>query len=292
MGPNTLDEYVAALSECRTADDVFATYRGEMQREGFQNIVFAHFMPNGEHEIPFLELPSAMPRVYLAEKFIESDPVILSLKNRTRPFMWSDMMRESDWDKRSRHVFGACGELGCRNGLTVPFHLPNGRCDFFSLSFRDNRIIEPARQTAVHLKSYATWMRINEFEILRSWTDALPAAANEVAAGRPCNHDCGALLEISIDECRAIVAVDIAYRRYRAGLIELNASLQDFLGQTMLDRLIDRGLIYEDADDEHWRFVFRPGPIARAHLKSCATVPYHRDHVTRHFVQTSERPDL
>ena len=70
MGPNTLDEYVAALSECRTADDVFATYRGEMQREGFQNIVFAHFMPNGEHEIPFLELPSAMPRVYLAEKFI------------------------------------------------------------------------------------------------------------------------------------------------------------------------------------------------------------------------------
>lgn len=292
MGPNTLDEYVAALSECRTADAVFATYRREMQREGFQNIVFAHFMPNGEHEIPFLDLPSAMPRVYLAEKFVESDPVILSLKNRTRPFMWSDMMRECDWDKRSRHVFGACGELGCRNGLTVPFHRPNGRCDFFSLSFRDNRIIEPARQTAVHMKSYATWMRINEFDTLNACAVRPAEQASGIAVAAPCCQSNDSMMEVSADECRAIAAVDIAYRRYRAGFIELNASLQDFLGQSMLDRLVDRGLIYEDTDDEHWRFVFRPGPMARSHLKSCPAVPYHRDHVTRHYVQTSERPEV
>ncbi len=292
MGPSPLEVYVAEISACSTADDVFIAFRKEMQREGFENIVFVRYMPDGEHEIPFIELPPEMPRVYLGEKFIESDPVVLSLGMRTKPFMWSDMMREFDWDKRSRHVYGACEDLGCMNGLTIPFHRPNGRCDFFSLSYRQKRTIDPARQTAVQMKAYATWLGINDFDTRYSYPGLGPSAGAPASGAVSCCHRAGTNMEISADECRAIVAVDIAYRRYKAGFIELNATVQSFIGKDVIDALIDRGIIYEDTDDDHWRFVFRPGPIARAHLKSCPAVPYHRDDVCRRIVRSTERPEV
>ena len=99
-------------------------------------------------------------------------------------------------------------------------------------------------------------------------------------------------MDITDDECRAIVATDISYRRYKAGLIALNAALPEVLGKDTLANVLHRGLIYEDTDDEYWRFVFRPGPVARSHLKACPAVPHYRDEICRQIVSKAERPQV
>lgn len=293
MSSVLLDDYVSEIAACSDADAVFAAFYREVKAEGFQNFMFVRFMPNGDHEVPFIELPEDFPPVYLGENFVESDPVVVSIKMRTRPFTWTDMMREQDWGKQARRVFGACGELGAKNGLTIPFHLPNGRCDFFSLSFRENGVINSRQLALINMKTYATWQRLNELQSLR---ETLVFPSNNASQHFPDGTPGEARLPahsgtgISEEECRAIVAVDIAHRRYKAGLVKFNSELPAVLGKKLINRLIHRGLIFEEPDDEHWQYVFRPSPIARAHLNSCPAVPIHRADVCSRHLQREERP--
>lgn len=293
MGPDSLEDFVTEIAACTTPDAIFAAYRREVMTEGFQNIMFVRFLPSGEHEVPFFDLPEDFARTYLGENFLEADPVLLSLQTHARPFTWLEMMRDQYWDKRYREVFWACSELGAKNGMTIPFHLPNGRCDFFSLSFREKRVIDPRRIAIINMKTYATWQRFTEIDAIRQ---SLTFATDVNAPGRPMgmqagshhNHDTG--IQISADECFAIVATDIAHKRYKAGFTEFSATLPMLLGRKLIAALLRRGLIYEEPDDDNWLFVYRPSPLARPHLNSCPAVPYHRENVCSHHVRRDERP--
>lgn len=207
MRPVPLEDYVSEIAACTTADQAFAVFRREVEAEGFQNVVFVRHMPSGEHEVPFIELPEDFPRVYLGENFFEGDPVLLSLKLRSRPFTWDEMMRDHDWSKQVRDVFGACGELGAKNGVTIPFHLPNGRCDYFSLSFRQKRAFNVRRLTIINMKAYATWQRFNELDIFRKAHVHLPSAdaprAQKGSQAECPHHETS--VEITAEECHAIV---------------------------------------------------------------------------------------
>lgn len=292
MTPNSLDEYAAAVTACVTTDELFALYRAEMEAEGFQNISFLKYSPSGDHEIPFLELPSGFPGVYLAENLADDDPVFVTMRQTSRPFTWADMMIRCDWHKPARNVMSTCRDLKVHGGLSIPFHGPNGQCDVFGLSYRDKRTIDPARLSLVTLKTFTCWYRYQDIEAANAVL-SLAGLTNSVASKprreKILAHAAGPA-GISAQECRALVIVDVSDRRYRSGLTELNDKIPQVVGEELFGRLLTRGLIYDEPDDERWRFYSRPSPIGRAHLKKCPSVTAVREQIWRLHVRKDERP--
>ena len=288
MQPATLDDYVGSVGRCATIDDLMSVYRKEIASEGFQNLViFRTGGPNGI-EIPYLEMPDGFVSSYLAENFIDIDPVLAAVPQFARGFRWDDLMRRSDVSKPARDMMGACGELGVRSGVTMIFHGPDGRSDCFSLSCRDKRTTDKVRMEIINLKTYSTWLRFTAIEAISHLRGFGTSAAIEPNSLSPAHSD--GPLSINEQECRALVIAQTAYRRYRAGLIELSDSLPDILGPDMFDRLQRRGLIYDEPDDLRWRYYTKPSPIAHAHLNTCGAVTSVRNEIWQLHVRGNERP--
>lgn len=294
MGPSPLEMYLAEISACTTADDLFVAFRKEMRLEGFENISFLKYSPAGDHELPMLDVPDHFAHTYLASRFIDDDPVITLLGQKKSAFTWSQMMSSRPWSKKARNVMENCRELGVMNGVSIPFYGPEGNCDVFSLSFRSTCVFEPARLPIVSMKTYSCWRRFQE---ITSAEQVMVRCGFQAASGdaqadhsEACGHHAEGFSGISAEECRALVLTDVAYRRYQAGLTELNDALHVILGQDVYDRLQERGLIYEEPDDDRFRFIAKPSPIARSHLKSCQAVAQIRESVWRLNVRPDERP--
>jgi Autoinducer binding domain len=284
MPGGDLEHFANRVARCKSRDELFLIFRAAVEAEGFQNIAFSQLGTDAGFEIPYLEVPDGAAGAYFSENFAENDPVLAAARLKTSPFTWSDAARRCDLSKPAWAVMEACRDLGMHSGLTIPLHGPGNRCDLFSLSLRDQRSIDPASYTIVAMKSYAVWLRYYELgaqEQIASLDDDLFSA----------DHRDG-LSKISRDECEALVVADVSHRRYRAGLHEMNDKLTSILGDEMFDRLQRRGLLYDEPDDLRWRFLARPSPIARSHLKTCSAVQSMRDQIWQLHVRMDERPGV
>lgn len=293
MPGQALDEFVDCVGRCQTGEQLFSAFRADVEAEGFQNIVFSQLGTEDGFEIPYLSVPDGAAGVYFSENFAEHDPVLLTAKQTPAPFTWTDATSRLDLSRPARRVMEVCRDIGMHSGITIPLHGPGRRCDLFSLSLRDKRHIDPARLNIITMKSYAVWLRF--YEIDDAMQRALPeriASTSQAGSGggnMSASHTDGSAA-ISETECHALIITDIAHRRYRAGLPELNDKLPKVLGAEMLDRLKRRGLVFDEPDDTRWRYFARPTPIARSHLRSCMHVPSVRDELWQLHVRRDERP--
>lgn len=286
MAALDLQEFVDQIGRCTTEDQLFERYRSDIENEGFQNISFARLGGPQFFEAPFIHVPDGAASVYFNENFAEHDPVFAALPTSANPFTWASVNDSPGLSAPAVTVVETCRDLGLHSGFAIPVHGPGGRCDLFSLSLRDKRTIDPARMTIITMKTYATWMRYNEIDCAARLQ--LQAAGSDCAGGHAHHHD--GLARITSEECRALVVADIAHRRYRAGLTELNDKLLDVLGKVMFERLRDRGLLADLPDDARWRYFASPTPLARAHLRTCPSVAPVRDTVWQLYVRADERP--
>jgi Autoinducer binding domain len=288
-----LDAFVDAVGRCKTADDLFAVFRRDIEAEGFQNIAFSQLGTDEGFEIPFLSVPDGAASVYFSENFAEHDPVLITAKQSAAPFTWAEVISKLDLARPARRVMEVCRDIGLHSGITIPMHGPGRRCDLFSLSLRDKRSLDRTRMNIITMKSYAVWLRY--YEIADAFAFDFPADAPGASVGVPvrvanaASHLDGSAA-ISEDECQALVITDIAHRRYRAGLPELNDKLTKVLGAEMFDRLKRRGLVFDEPDDARWRYYAKPSPIARSHLRTCMGVPGVRDNLWQLHVRLDERP--
>jgi Autoinducer binding domain len=293
MPVRALDEFVDAVGRCKTAEQLFSAFRADVEAEGFQNIVFSQLGTGEGFEIPFLSVPDGAAGVYFSENFAEHDPVLANVKQSAAPFTWSEVISKLDLARPARRVMEVCRDIGLHSGITIPMHGPGRRCDLFSLSLRDKRSLDPARLNIITMKSYAVWLRYYEiadafqFDFSRN-TSSAPDSVQERATAAASHFDGSAA--ISQDECQALIITDIAHKRYRAGLPELNDKLSNVLGAEMFDRLKRRGLVFDEPDDTRWRYFARPSPIARSHLRTCIGVPGVRDNLWQLHVRMDERP--
>jgi hypothetical protein len=291
MPSHRLEEFIDSLRRCQTSDELFALYRADIEAEGFQNIVFSQLGTDDGFEVPFLNVPDGAAGVYVSENFAEYDPVLAAVPLTRSPFSWANANLRTELSRPARTVIEVCRELGLHSGITIPLHGPGKRCDLFSLSLRDKRSIDPASLPIVAMKSYAAWVRFYEIDEARKFAslDRITGRQEATANGAEAPHRDGSA-KISPDECQALVIADVAHRRYRAGLPELNDKLTTVLGVEMFDRLQRRGLLYDEPDDNRWRYFARPSPIARAHLRTCGHVAGVRDQIWQLHVRLDERP--
>lgn len=303
--PRPIDDYVALVQGCATIEDLFRLYQDEVEREGYQNVVFGRIGGRPDaFQIPYGSIPDGVAKTYFEDRLWVDDPILAASQSMARPFTWIDEMVRKTHSAAAWRVMELAKAHGVRGGMTMPFHRPGG-WDLISLSMRDERMLDVERIPIVNLKSYATLQRYLVLEeattrrILNS--GAAETSAGEGALEEPSMRGCGAPTHhqhgegigvIGDEECHAMVLVDIAWRRYCAGLIKLNERVPDIVGNSLLRGCIDRGLIEEEDDDDNFRFVFKPSPVGQSHIKLCPCVPSMRDKIWQNLVEVGELPQV
>lgn len=310
MLPRSIDDYTQSMQDCRSVEELFAAYSDEIEREGYQNIVFVRMDGTRERfEVRFANVPEGDARRYFEDRMWEHDPVLTASQEARSPFTWIEEMVRKPHSQAARRIMELKAAIGIQGGLTMPFHGPGGMVDIFSLSMRDQRLLNPHRIHLVNQKTYATLQRYLalESEARERATRAQVTLAVGEAAPGTLAHDCrtdgrcagnhgshpqhgDCVGTIADDECRALVLVDIAWRRYTVGLIELNKRIPDIIGDGTLRRFVNRGLIDEEPDDVRFEYFFRPSPVGQSHIKTCPCVTSWRNEVVSKYVEVHERP--
>lgn len=302
--PRSVDVFAALVQECATVEQLFALYDAEMNSEGYQNIVFARV--NGrldQLEVPYGNVPEGDAKLYFQERMWEHDPVLAASQTTALPFTWIDIMMRNSLSEAARRVMELSAAIGDKGGLTIPFHRPGGHWDLISLSMRDDSLLDAARIPFVTLKSYAIVQRYLELEA-RTGQPQNARGKTGLRKGQCCDGHPRAVAKpqlshpqhgtsvgpIDDEACRALVLVDIAWRRYCAGFLDLNERVPGIIGNGALKAFVDRGLIEEEPDDFRFAYVFKPSPIGRSHLKACPCVTNWRDEVWDNYVHVHERP--
>jgi Autoinducer binding domain len=292
MSGPSVDAYIAAIDACSSTEQLFSLYRREIEREGFDNVVFVRQDGAQIVEIPYLSVPDGALEVYLEENLAETDPMVRLVNARTPAFTWTEMARRCT-SKAERDTLGICREIGCTGGYAMPFYGPHGVSDVFDITFRKTNTLNVGRLKQLSMKTYGTWLRFHELDSVDTGRHII---GNDTAASRSAQkgsalrhhrdgHEC-----ISADECRALVICAIALRRYKAGLTELNDGLLQTLGADIFYRLRSRRLLLDLPDDDHMRYYYSPSPVAVAHLKRCAHAAEVSEDAWRLHVRDTERP--
>lgn len=292
MTAHSVDEYMAAVNACTGSDELFSVYRTEIEREGFENVVFVRQAYAKIVEVPYLSVPDGALESYLEQNLADHDPMVRLVNNRAPAFTWTEMEQQCV-SKAERDTLGLCREIGCTGGYAMPFYGPHGMSDVFDITFRRPRALNLGRVNVLSMKTYATWLRFQELDSVaithRIMQPSQSPRLTKRARRTPAHHRDGHE-RISADECRALVICEIAVRRYKAALTELNDGLQKTLGAEMFQRLRSRGLLLDVPDDDKMRYYYEPSPVAVAHLRRCSHVTDVRDQAWQLHARPGERP--
>lgn len=290
MSPRSVDEFLGALEDCTAVDTLFSVFRDEIEREGFQNVVFVRQDRAKIIEIPYLSVADRALETYLEQNLAETDPMVRLVSHRSPAFTWDEMLQRCE-SKAERDTLGICREIGCTGGYAMPFYGPHGVSDVFDITYREPRAFNPARKKLLSMKTYAAWLRFLELDSSAMAQQHLQTSDDALAKAFPAHaHHKDGLEKIAADECRALVICDLAARRYKAGLTELNDSLKTTLGDALFHRLQSRGLLLDVPDDDHMRYYYEPSPVAVAHIRRCRHAIDVKHDAWRLHARANERP--
>jgi hypothetical protein len=292
----TDEEFRASVGNCTSVESLFAHYRRAMAAEGYENIAFTVLHPSGRAELPFLELPRGFAETYIEQGFQFCDPVLKVAPHRRAPFYWSDLERSPQFCSDERAVIEISREIGVHSGVTIPFQGPDGVVELFSLSQRAHNALDPSRTSIVHTRSFEVRRRYWELAESAARADGLAFGDGSLgmrvdpAPWAPIRAHAGGPAGMTSEHCRTLVMVEIAARRWEAGLLGLNQEIWRHCAEANLDYLLSWGLVSEVADDDRWRFYLAPTLLGRAHLASCPDVARHRRAVARLALMRGEVP--
>lgn len=85
--------------------------------------------------LPFMitNYPEAWTRHYLAQGYLDDDPLVTELLRNPLPFLWSDVLHPADLSCHQRQVLGEARAAGIANGITLPIHGRDGEIAGVSL---------------------------------------------------------------------------------------------------------------------------------------------------------------
>jgi len=295
--PRSIEAFLAVIEACSDVDSLFAAFQDEMAREGYGDLIFARATANPANvEVVLGETSATLTHL---ERHLQTR----EMKSAALPSSsseWIDhMVRNAQADVAAIDRPGA---NDASVNLTIPIHGPGKTCNFISASSQSAFEPRPERLAIIKLKAYAT---VDRYQALQAAVDdsvrarprpasppqapaCLAAAQTAARAPNPRHKMCAG--KITNAQCKALALIDIASRRYNAGLLDLNARVAEIVGTTAINDYLARGLIEEEPDDLRFNFVFRPTRIGQLHLNACPCVSRWRAEVWRTYVEVHERP--
>ncbi len=287
--PRTIDAFIARVEHCQTSREIFLLLADEITREGYDSLIVAScdgageqlcilhpgsFGPEGEDDarrrLGFHDELSAAPALGTpALSWLE----VCALAQDTPTHPGSLQLP---------FLHSASGEL------TIPFHRAGDLWDIVSMTKRPTARTRGNFQTRVKLKAYACVQRHATLLCIDGGGKTDGSEHDPRTQHGP--HPRAAVSPICEQDGRALALVDVSWRRYSAGLVELNRRVPMIVGEDRLDDYLGRGLIKEEADDLRFNYVFRPTRAGQSHLRTCPHAPQWRRDVWSRYVEVHERP--
>jgi DNA-binding CsgD family transcriptional regulator len=116
--------------------DLFADAAADLGFKYFNyHVVRSSSFSSAAGRLPYMisTYPEAWIRHYLAEGYLDDDPVVTELLQNRLPFMWSEIARPEDLSRRQRRLFDEARDAGIADGITLPIHSRDGEIAAVSL---------------------------------------------------------------------------------------------------------------------------------------------------------------
>lgn len=248
--PRSIEAFLAVIEACSDVDSLFAAFQDEMAREGYGDLIFARATANpADVEVVLGETSAALSQL---ERHLSPR----EMKSSTQP------TSSSAWIERmARNAQADVAAFDCPSAadasvtFTIPIHGPDKTCNFISASNQSAFEPRPERLVIIKLKAYAT---VDRYQALQAAVDdsvrarprpasppqapaCLAEAQTAARAPNPRHKMCAG--KITNAQCKALALIDIASRRYNAGLLDLNARVAEIVGTTAINDYLARGLI-------------------------------------------------
>lgn len=278
--PLSIDAYIAKIEQCRTGQEIFVLLAEEIIREGYEDLIVACCNGAGENvNILHPEQPGTG----------NEDLTLSRAGCDTRDLRWIDVYALPKAASAHSHALQLPFVRSASSELTIPFHRGGDVWDIVSMIEQAGRRSSVNCQTRIKLKAYASIQR--HAALLNVDGGPLPADIQRAMRANQDNHPpLASAAQISEQEGRAIALVEVSWRRYSAGLLDLNRRVPMIVGEDLLDDYLGRGLIEEEADDLRFNYVFRPTRAGQSHLRVCPHADQWRHDVWTKYVQVHERP--
>jgi hypothetical protein len=262
----SIEEFIALTEECSTVSELGQLLHKAMQEEGFENLSFCR-VHNGRKIVqPWLFLPDGFVETYYQSDFFKNDPIVARMPLARGPVYWSDLELRGRLTKAERKMVADCRELGVRDGVSFPFHGPDGLCDLIGVSRRNKGEPDRSRTGIIQAKiNHARW---------RYWY--LQNTGNMLARDANTRIHLGGPRGMTANHCRALVFTSVAARRWEMGLIDLNSHLLNFVRTRELEDLLKWGLVSERPDDDRFEYYYAPTVLGMCHLTGCEQVELFR----------------
>ena len=125
------EDYITAINAAETAEDAFGVIAKIAREFGYDYVVYSLATDH-----PSLGLkrqhglgdayPEDWMKHYLANNYIDIDPVFSEVVNSSVPFFWTSVIEKKPLASNSLRLMNEAEECGLREGLAVPLHGKGG----------------------------------------------------------------------------------------------------------------------------------------------------------------------
>ncbi len=202
----SFESFIESSGNCHSIDDLKQIFGSFAAGEGYQNHVLTTIGDRQLASVAWFDLPNSYPEAYISEKWERIDPIIPAARKARVSFSWSQALRGVKLSRAQKTFFHECRELNVLDGIVIPLHGPDGRCDIFSLSRRTDEVPDVERLPLIYAIAAQTWRRYLELsgtglsietQVAERITERELEVLRWIKAGKT-NHEIAEILDIKL----------------------------------------------------------------------------------------------
>jgi LuxR family quorum-sensing system transcriptional regulator CciR len=137
-----ISDFIERSNNATTLESLFSLYQAAVASFGYDRICFAPATPAAQQTLDAappgtalaLKCPDDWIKHYLANRYYEIDPVLLTTPVRRWPFFWDEIKGSDRFSSKQKRIIDESEDAGLLNGLSVPIHGPRGESFLISLA--------------------------------------------------------------------------------------------------------------------------------------------------------------
>lgn len=123
-----IEDYIEASNTAKTTDEVFDLFQSACAGLGYDRVMYRALRNHPDTQLPCVarSYPDEWVAHYVAQGYVDTDPVRCRMLVSNLPFMWWDTV-----ERKSRSqslIMHEAEEVGLKDGAAVPIHGPAGEC--------------------------------------------------------------------------------------------------------------------------------------------------------------------
>jgi LuxR family transcriptional regulator len=159
---HSLIQLLVVLEECRKAESVVDELKHVLLSYGFEFYGLLKYPKHSEDMVGSMlagQWPEGWPQVYIAKKYMLSDPTIRYLAHAQKPFRWKDSLaafRKDPQYRRMEQMLTAAAGYGLKDGYIFPIHGRSGVLGYMSMGGKpvDLSPVEVSLMDAIARKAF------------------------------------------------------------------------------------------------------------------------------------------